>query len=153
MNSEQTKQAGTSLVLCYLTDDWQSRIIEGPRNKGETLEFRFGITASNNGWSLTEFRKNSPPLSRKHASRFADLVPTFKTEANINPFDGMRRCQEALETTAKLKANIAVSEGKNPLEKAIDLACEVDAVYQTNYAIHDDVRQRFFGNVVDDSEE
>ena len=152
MKAPAAKTSGTSLVLCFLTEDYQSRVIDGPRNKGETLHYKYGITATNFEWNLTEFRKDSPPIIRIHASRFEDLVPSFKTEAGCDPIESMKRCLAALEATAKLKVAIVVPKGKS-VEEAISFAREIDSAYQTNYAIHDDVRERYFGAAEDDSDE
>lgn len=152
MKASAAKTSGTSLVLCFLTDNWQSRVIDGPRNKGQTLEYKFGITATNHEWNLCEFRKDSPPIVRVHASRFADLVPSFKTEGGTNPLEGMQRCLTALEAIAKLKPAFIPAKG-NDLEQAMILAAQVDSTYQTNYAIHDNVRERFFGEASDDTED
>lgn len=153
MKAASSKTSGTGLVLCYLTDDWLSRPVDGPRSKGETLEYRYGITATGFEWNLTEFRRGTPPLIRIHATRFEDLVPSFKTEANVDPVEGMKRCVEALEKIAQKKAVLTVPEKGNKIEKAIAFAALVDAAYETNYAIHDNVRERFFGDAEDDSED
>jgi len=152
MKAESTK-AGSSLVLCFLTDDWQTRVTEGPRSKGETVKFRFGVTATNYGWALTEFRENAPPIMRKHACCLSNLTPLFKTEANLDPFEGIRRCQQALEAIAKKNPNLKPLPTDNRIELAMDFASQIDSAYNTNYALDDDVRERFFGSAEDDTEE
>jgi hypothetical protein len=130
-------------VLCYLTD-WQERPSEGPKSKTDTLRFRFGISVSPNQWMLTEFR-DALALHRTYASNFSDLTPTFKTIAGIRAFDGIKKVQEALEAVAKINPNLKPLPTKDDIELALDFANQVDSFYQTDFAIHDNVRERYFG--------
>lgn len=138
--------SGTNLVLCYLTDDWLSRVSDGPRNKGQTFFYKYGITASSFGWQLTEFRKDTVPVMRVHASRFADLTPSFKKEAGLKAFDCIRRIQQALEAIAKLSPDIKPLPTDVDLDIAIDYAEQVDSFYKTNFTLYDDVKTRYFGS-------
>lgn len=147
MEAGQIKQSGTNLVLCYLTDDWQSRVSDGPKSKGQVIRYKYGVTASNFEWQLTEFREGSPPIIRVHASSLAHLAPSFKTEAGLISFESIRRCQQALESIAKIQPNLKPIPGGLDIDTAIDYAEQVDAAYKTNYALHDNVRKRFFGEV------
>ncbi len=154
MKAGQIKQSGTNLVLCYLTDDWQSRTSDGPKNKGQVIRFKYGVTASNYEWELTEFREGAAiPFVRIHASSFAHLAPSFESEAGLNAFESMRRCQQALEAIAKITPNLRAIPGGIDVYSAIDFAEQVDAAYKTNFALHDNVKKRFFGEVEDDSED
>jgi hypothetical protein len=130
-----------------------SRSVDGPRSKGDTIEYRYGITATGFEWNLTEFRKGTSPIILVHASRFEDLAPAFKTDANTDPIEGMKRCAAALEQIAKKNIVLVVPDKGNKIEQAIAFAASVDAAYETNYAIHDKVRERFFGDAEDDSED
>jgi len=152
MKVGQTKQSGTNLVLCYLTDDWQSRVSDGPKSKGQVIRFKFGITASNFEWELTEFREGSPPTVRVHAACFSQLAPSFKTEAGLKAYDSMLRCQQALESIAKINPNFNKVPNGNDIDMAIDYASQVDTIYKVNFTLHDDVKQRYFGSSEDEEE-
>lgn len=153
MKADKAKHSGTSLVLCYLTDDYQSRVSDGPKNKGQVIRYKFGVTASDYEWQLTEFREGSTPSIRVHAANFTHLCPFFKTEAGLSAFDSMLRCQQSLESIAKINPNFKPLNGFFDIDLAIDYAEQVDLVYQTNFTLHDNVRKRFFGEAEDETEE
>ena len=153
MKAGQTKNSGTNLVLCFLTDDYQSRVSDGPKNQGQVIRYKYGVTASNFEWELTEFREGCLPSIRVHACCFAHLAPSFKTEAGLSAFDSMRRCSEALEAIAKIMPNLKPIPGGLDVDTAIDYADQVDSAYQTNYALHDNVKKRFFGEAENETED
>jgi hypothetical protein len=153
MKESTTKQSDSKSVLCYLTDDWQTRISDGPKNSGQVIRYKYGITATNYCWALTEFRDGSIPAVRVNASNFAHLAPSFKTEAGLSAFDSMRRCQQALEAIAKIMPNLKPIPGGLDVDTAIDYAVQVDTAYETNFALHNNVKKRYFGESEDDTEE
>jgi hypothetical protein len=143
MKAMSPKPMTAEKILCYLSDDWKTRIAESPRSKGETLTFRYGIAATPNSWTLTEYRGDLA-FNQVYATSFADLAPSFKTIADANPIDGMKRVISSLEriTGKKIVLNNIVA---GEIETAIDMGRQVDSTFEVDYAIHDKVRERIFG--------
>lgn len=144
MTIELPKQDDAEKVLCYLTDELRERKAEGPRSKGETLRYRFGIAATPNSWSLTEFR-GELSFNRVYATSLADLAPSFKTIADNDPIEGMKRVVAAFERITGKKLSLSNS-GANDIEKAIEMGRQVDSFFEVDYAVHDKVRERMFGD-------
>jgi hypothetical protein len=160
MKVASPKQNDTEKVLCHLSDDLKTRKAESPRSKGETLSYRHGVAATPNSWTLTEYRGDLA-FNQIYATSFADLAPSFRTIANVDPIEGMKRVIASLEriTGKKLPAAqdnlgglppgklvVVGSVGANEIEKAIEMGRQVDAFFEVDYAIHDKVRERIFGD-------
>jgi FMN phosphatase YigB (HAD superfamily) len=144
MKVDLPKQAENEKVLCHLSDDWKTRKSEGPRSKGETLSYRYGVSATPNSWALTEYRENLA-FNQVYATSFADLAPSFRTIANVDPVEGMKRVIASLERITGKKIVLSNS-GANEIEKALEMGRQVDAFFEVDYAIHDRVRERIFGD-------
>lgn len=145
MSVESPKANETAKVLCYLTDDWKSRKSEGPRSKGETLSYRFGVSVTPNSWALTEFREGLA-INQVYATSFADLCPSFKTIAKVDPVDGMRRVVASLQSITGKNFSGDLSKADD-IEKLVEASKQVDAFFEVDYAIHDNVRERVFGDI------
>lgn len=147
------KKSSEEQILCYLTDDWQTRISNAPKNKGKEVKYRFAVTASKFFWGLTEYRNDSLSYIRVYGSNLTHLTPFFKTEAGLDAFESIRRCQQALEAIANIQPNLKPIPGGLEVDTAIDFAMQVDSAYRTNYALHDDIVKRFFGSTEETEEE
>lgn len=144
MKVDSTKQTEAENVLCLLTDDWKTRKAESPRSKDVTLSFRYGVAATPNSWTLTEYR-GELALNQVYATSFADLAPSFRTIADVDPVEGMKRVVASLEKISGKKIALS-NNGANEIEKAIEMGRQVDAFFEVDYAIHDKVRERIFGD-------
>lgn len=144
MKVDSPKQTDTEKVLCHLSDDWKTRKAESPRSKGETLSYRHGVAATPNSWTLTEYRGDLA-FNQIYATSFADLAPSFRTIADVDPVEGMKRVIASLERITGKKIALSNS-GANEIEKAIEMGRQVDALFEVDYAIHDKVRERIFGD-------
>lgn len=136
--------ANSEKVLCFLTD-WQTRISDGIKSNGDSIEFRFAVVVNKHCWSINEFRRDGTNYARAYASNFADLAPQFRVEANINACDGVRICKESLHNN-NINFDFKPLSNGSEIENAINMASELDAAYLTDFAIHDDVRGRYFGD-------
>jgi hypothetical protein len=150
MKVDSPKQTDSEKVLCFLSDDLKTRKAESPRSKGETLSYRHGVATTPNSWTLTEYR-GKLAFNQVYATSFADLAPSFKTVADIDPVEGMKRVVASLEriTGKKLVLN---GNGSNSIEQAIEMGKQVDAFFEADYAIHDKVRERLFGESATEDE-
>lgn len=133
-----------STVLCNLTDDWQSRLITGPRNNGGTLRYRFFVIANKFGWALSEERDGSVPTAHVHAASFALLACTFKSHVKMDPVECLQRVAAGL-TKITGKAFTFAQSKKTGAELWVDMGRQLDEAFKTNYAADDDVRKNLFG--------
>lgn len=134
-----------STILCHLTDDWQKRIIEGPRNKGGELQYRFFVVANKYGWALSEERAGSiAATAHAHAASLSILACTFKSHINLDPVECLNRVANGLVKLTGKPFSFAQST-KTGAELWVDMGRQLDEFYKTNYAADDDVRKNLFG--------
>ncbi len=146
----QVKKNGPTL-LCSLTDEWQSRISEGPVSKGKEIKYRWVIQPMTFCWSLACENASGLVLGEKYAVGFEILVPLFKSVCNLDPEECCERLNKALsEKTGK---SLALTSSKTGLEKWIDFGQQLDSFYEVNYSVHGDCRSRLFGESSEESNE
>jgi hypothetical protein len=131
-------------VLCYLSD-WQERLSESPRSKGESYGYRFAIAALTYSWAIVEFRKNGTHTYHKYATSLKDLCPYFRINAGLDIVESLSKINNSLSKAMQKNFAPKIKSSNNKIDVALDYAEQIDTMYQINYAIHDKIRERVFG--------
>jgi hypothetical protein len=129
-------------VLFWLTDNL-TRKSEGPRGNGELYQVRFAVTALTHSWAITEIRSTGTTTHHAFATSLADLCLIFKSIADVDICRGVELSRDELSKRTKRPAP-QFDVANKTVADCISYLQQLDSEYLTDYALHDDVRKRFF---------
>jgi len=142
--SIDTVDDNTDNIFCYLTE-WSTAISAARRNKGETYKYRFGVAANKFCYGIVELRDSGATVYHVYVTSFEDMCAYLKSVCNIDMSAGLRIILQTLQRNmTEEKTSIEIPQ--NDVRAILDAAKTIDAVYKTDYAIHDDVREHIFKN-------
>lgn len=141
-------------VICQLTSDWQERKSDSHLAKSEIMRFRYVVACFHKFWALCfESATSSIIQNRKFAARFADLAPTFKSVAGVDPVDGLQRVADGLKELTGKEITFD-HKGLKGAELWVELGRQIDQFYDVDHnASQDDVRTKLFGEMKEEGEE
>jgi len=138
-------------ILCELTD-WRTRQTNSHLAKTAEIKYRYLISCLSNGWALSFEQEDSvSPVNKKFAARFADLICSFKTEAGIDPIEGINTVVASLSKLTGKKISFD-KKGLSGSELWVELGRQVDVAFDVDYnaGTSGSVRARLFGDEGDD---